>query len=676
VVVEDKGSQAEVLSFASGLRAELASWPAVTVLDSSTEEYRRALGGRGLDDVDVVRLRALPAAGDSSRATVGVTRGGSNVEEALSSVAFRSRDGVTSSAATRLVAMRILAGPRAVPDSSPGIETLRRPDRVALLRYVNAWSVLRDGMLDSAATLFRAATTAAPDFAAAHFRTAQTLAWRSVGDVNAWRSEAERVLPFTASLGVVDSLNAVALVAMAERRYPDACALYRLALAREPRSFSALLGLGECQRLDRAVVPDQNSPTKFRFRTNHLETLRAYVSALDALPSPKLGNLFENVPSVTLASLQRTRRGFLVSASARTFLGLPSVEGDSVVVWPQPAERFANSESGTVPDSYMQAIRYGRALFVDFARRWARNADATLSSHAGLSLALELSGSYEEALHALEAANRLSVSKAESLDVVTSRSRLHIRRGSMPNAAADARLGLGFRTAGLSEDAVLRLASFSALLGSRDDLASIAEGMAGPGTVQMPGWLRKLYGAAYAPAMLRECESVNAHVSALDSALVAHASAVELESIRSAWVAPLARMSATCNIRTMSRFLTSELPFDRALRAIVANDSVRARSILDSLVSRRRGASASAVAWDFEFAETSLLLQIGDTTRVARRLEASLNDLASMSEYTFDFPEQSAGLRNGLLLAARLSELRSGGVTSTKWRAWAAELHR
>ena len=116
---------------AQSLRTELTSWARVSVLDSSTSSYERARKDKRSELADVVEISALPGAADSSRALIRVVREDSTSEELLTPFAFRTADGPTPQV-MKLVAMQIIGGRRATQDSSPGIETISRPDRVAL----------------------------------------------------------------------------------------------------------------------------------------------------------------------------------------------------------------------------------------------------------------------------------------------------------------------------------------------------------------------------------------------------------------------------------------------------------------------------------------------------------------------------------------------------------------
>ncbi|MDQ6830957.1 MAG: serine/threonine protein kinase, partial [Gemmatimonadota bacterium] len=122
--------------------------------------------------------------------------------------------------------------------------------------------------LDSAEHDLRRATVAQPDFAKANLWLAQTLAWQKKAPIVELRAAASRAASLATKLGAHDSISALALDALADARYPDACTSYGELIRRDPADVIGLLGKAQCNELDSLVVADKSSPSGFAFRSS------------------------------------------------------------------------------------------------------------------------------------------------------------------------------------------------------------------------------------------------------------------------------------------------------------------------------------------------------------------------------------------------------------------------
>ena len=94
-----------------------------------------------------------------------------------------------------------------------------------------------------------------PDFPDANFWLAQVLVWNGAPS-DVWSPPASRALASPRGLAPRDGRLAAGLVAMADGRFPEACAAYRQVLRRDTLSFAAWFGLAECNAKDKVVVRD------------------------------------------------------------------------------------------------------------------------------------------------------------------------------------------------------------------------------------------------------------------------------------------------------------------------------------------------------------------------------------------------------------------------------------
>jgi hypothetical protein len=322
----------------------------------------------------------------------------------------------------------------------------------------------------------------------------------------------------------------------------------------------------------------------------------------------------------------------------------------------------------------MEAIRRGRASLLSLTARWIAKAPTSFAARVARARAVELSGNggrresvggsnvpaftdSNSALGTLALAARLSQRPADSLGVLIAATRVRLRAGDFEGAARSADSGLVRWETRRGNDAAL-IAPLAALRGNEDALARlVARSSTSPSgqPEAFPQWLATAYGNALAASALVVCGRVGPALLVLDSGFVSHFSPSELTRAKERWLQPMARLAMPCMGMAGAPRLSSAFPTDRAMQAWARGDIRTARTLLDSLAKNRGGANAAAISWDQEFAEDWLLVQIGDTLVARSRLENAVRDLNGMSEYTLDFVQQAAGLRNGLRLLGKLS---------------------
>ena len=108
-----------------------------------------------------------------------------------------------------------------------------------------------------------------------------------------------------------DRSLAPALAAMGSGDYPRACELYKRMTQKSPNQFAGWYGLARCLDLDRLVIPDAKSPTKWRYRSSYNAAIVAYTRAFDLLPSvysSYQGEAFLRLRALLFTSVRNLRR--------------------------------------------------------------------------------------------------------------------------------------------------------------------------------------------------------------------------------------------------------------------------------------------------------------------------------------------------------------------------------
>jgi serine/threonine-protein kinase len=627
------------------LRAELSAWSGLAVQDGSVR--------RG-----VQVMTAVTPLGDSVQLRLDLRdSAGAEVRQVRRLLPARVLDRSASPAAAAAIASlarEVLAGRRL--DSLRGIETIPTRSLSALRAFVRGTDLLRVGQLDSATAAFRAARDAAPGFAAAHLWAAQSAAWGQPKQGAAWQADADAALRMR-GLDSGLTLLAQALGHMARRAYPDACAAYRDADRVDAVRFEALVGLGECQRLDDLVV---RTPAGLRFRSSHWAALQAYTKAVDVAPTSELlAVLMPRMRRMTYATGTDARMG---TRDGAVFYALTSTQSDTLEHLPISKADFVSGDPRRLPATFQAATLRGRELDVRLTRRWAdrhaRSAEAWLQH----GLALEGAGRVDladsaGALWAAERADRLGLPERLRVDAALLRTRAFVRTGDFAGATRHVRSVLSGARAYSSSDS-LALASLAAFArdGSglrrwwRQDSVLLAT---------VPSVLTDSLGALERSVLLGNCPAVRTQFERVDSMIqwtVARASIVPL---RRQFVIPVLRRALPCLGIFAFRGVESSQPLDEVVAALIARDRVRAIALLRAIRDDRRGASVAAVTWDQQYLESWARAEAGDTLGALSNIIDALDGITSMSVSTLSRVPQASGLRLSLGLLTQLASTPS-----------------
>ncbi|HEV2685838.1 MAG TPA: serine/threonine-protein kinase, partial [Actinomycetota bacterium] len=267
----------------------------------------RLIWGEVAQFADTVQVRA---------ALYDVRRGGTTVR--TNSVRFGA-DARDIGAKFRALADSLLLGHLRSPEAAAGIVGTRL--LTAWQSFEEGHDALAEWNLEEAERGFRAAIQLDPEYPHANVWLAQTLAWagRPVLD---WRPYALVSARSRSPLGFHDRALSRALVRLANGEYPEACAEYRLMLARDTLDFAGWFGLGECQSGDRLVVRDTTTPSGWRFRSSFRGAAQAYQRALELIPSVHrafAGVAFTRLARLFYAEPNVYRRGYALTPDTALF---------------------------------------------------------------------------------------------------------------------------------------------------------------------------------------------------------------------------------------------------------------------------------------------------------------------------------------------------------------------
>ncbi len=572
----------------------------------------------------------------------------------------------------------LMAGSNASPDAARGARGTRT---IAAWRaYERGHEALARWQLDSAKREFASAIGLDPEYADAHLWLAQTMAFAGDSE-SAMRASASFAAAHGDRLSPRDRTIADALAALADERYPDACARYRAVLATDPRDFAALFGLGDCQARDPVVVRDASSPTGWRFRSSYHSAIQSFERALALLPSVQLafrGAELERLQALLRTDANSLRGGVSLPDSAR-FAAFPSLEHDTLAYVPWPLADIAAARPGTVPGTLTDAVASNRARLRAVTARWLEafpDGEAALYAHARV---LESLGAVagtdprQSALAAARAARAAAATEREGRAAALLELRLFLKTGAWVDARALA-------------DTLL--AATPATPAEADALAPVA---ALVGRAQRAADLLRLAAPEHRPLVEGRVVTIAAPAVESGRALLAYASlepwsdsvAVLMrrtDTLITRWVEPSQRDAARRALLTVPAALAfghaRALPVAVlrgddfvvvAQQALARGDSATARRVLDDVLGGQRALRPGDVTLDAVYLQAELALALGDTVAVMRRLDAALGALgASGASLTMRVPE-SAALVRMMVLRAELAARAGDGETTRRW---------
>ena len=558
---------------------------------------------------------------------------------------------------SRLADSLLLRG--ASVDSSPSNQVGSR-SLPALQAFGRALKALDEWDLEAADSAFQAAAVFDYDYSRASLWLAQVRAWRGQSP-SSWRSLAERSRTLSYQLSERERELGRALVFLAGQDYARACDVYNRLREHNDRDFAAWFGLGQCRMMDRIVVPDPTSPSKWRFRTSAAPAMAAYSMAFQILPSVHRGyerGAFEGLQKLLLVSTD-LRVGYALADSAM-FYARPAWIGDSLVLVPYPWQVVFGGDSSSIPNGFEQALARRRADFRRIAAGWSAAFPQSAGAKHAVAVSLELLGD-PASIDTLRLARRLERDPARQLKLASAEVILLTKFGAPDDISR-------LRSARSLSDSLLNR-DLPQIVGDAEALAPVAA---------LSGRCAQTDSLAHTMVPAIGYERIPAHLIGDANALVARMAmgCRLLETTMSTMFANIERVYGHASndqrnrVRQMLLYRPVVLAYkldpgvtDRltasagdsllaAVRAALHRDTVRARAALSAV---ERQANPGVPTPDITLARGLLWTNLGDSKRASRMLDIALDALRSQDSKDLADPGNAGALISAMMLRAELA---------------------
>jgi tetratricopeptide (TPR) repeat protein len=505
------------------------------------------------------------------------------------------------------------------------------------------------------------------------------LAWQKPASPETWREHAERAAAAATRMNERDRYLAIALAAMAGKRYPVACDAYRALSRIDSVDFIGWYGQGECQALDGVVQPDASSPSGLKWRSSYDAAVKAFARALRLEPGAH-----------ALLSFERLRRllptaGVHVRADDRTnpnFAAYPSLSGDTIAFVPYPLAVFAKGLPAEATSTLNQALNRNVETLYELTTNWVRVAPQSPDAYESLAEILETRGnifgapaSPGSAMAAVNQALALSTNPQQRLRLAARSAGLRFKRGDFAGAreVADSLIRAP-NLVDANEPPVL--ISLTALTGRVENTARLARAGVIPEQVDgvaVPIPLAEAAASLFANAAMGVCGDTIARLK----------TRVEQQIESSIPEGARNRVRAALTTRALSMMVpctngASALEIDRPSTALyrlqhafARRDLAAVRTRLVEVAAAQRALRPTDLSIDYIFQESWVRAATGDTAGAISRLDRSLNSIATWSALAWREPGASAAVGRAMALRAELAA-RTGDIP--KAQRWAKAL--
>ena len=614
---------------------------------------------------------------DTLHLTVGVydaARGGPPLKEAKQRVPAGSE---RASAAFNALADSLVA---ADLGAAAGMGADQTRSTRALHAYILGQRALWIWDLGGAARQLRAAVAADSTFAHAYVSLGQALLWAADSSAEAMRDRAaiaRRAGDLLERLGATDRSLLLAQQAMFERRWPEACARYQEALARDSLNFDAWYGLAQCNADDPVVIRDPRDSTRFVFRGSWHTATVAYRKAL--LLAPSFNFTFgsrapERLTSILLVHRFWWRGGDLDHVA---YYGFPEVEAETLAFHAFPGSAPPQRR----PATQEAALARNRRILNEVTSAWVDAFPREPRAHRALGSALEASGDIlptgsglRSALSEVRTAQRADRAVNERVRDAVTAVRLLVKVGDFAAARrlADSLLRVApQRVAGMAGVAVLvGRPHLAAQLVAPEDPETIVHGSVDNQPVSIPvsatsaGLALLAYAAAGAPQ-----DSIAASERTVEE-LVARLPATSRPRARSALLdAPAELVFDEMGLRPAHRTTPPGPDGTMAMQwALAHHDTGFVRTMLRETREAHAGLPASEDSPpDGVYTDALLYLAIGDTATAAQTLDIPLNNLLGMHSALFDYLPLVGAFVHMMAVRADLAAARGEREVARRW---------
>ena len=563
-------------------------------------------------------------------------------------------------------------------DSVPGTPfgTHSLPDLQAFSR---AQTALDDWDLVAADSAFQAATVFDPDYARASLWLAQVRAWRGLAP-STWNSVAGRAAHLSDQLSDREHLLGNALMLLGRQEYARACAEYSRLRIRNDRDFAAWFGLGQCRMMDRVVVPDSTSPSKWRFRSSAAPAMEAYATAFGILPSVHRGyerGAFENLQNLLLVSTD-LRVGYGASDSA-LFYGRPGWVADSLVIVPYPWQAMFAGDSSPVPPGFQTAVARRRTAFRRIAAGWSTAFPQSAGAKHAVAVSLDLLAD-PTAVDTLALARRLEPDPGRRLRLAAEQIVLTTKFGApddLPRLQAIRSLAdsLLANTGELTLRDASALAPIAALSGHCAQLDSLVHAMVpAVGSDNLPAFLLGDANALTGRVALG-CGGGTVTLQSLSLSIerrYANTTASELERVQRTLLYRPIMLAPETDRAVSDRFTRSSTDsLLVSVNAFLRRDKKRATVALKSVEAR---VDPVVQMPDMILARSRLWVALGEPARAIVTLDRGLDALRLMDSKTLSDPGNAASLISAMVLRAKLARATGDTANTRRWGSAAAVL--
>ena len=561
----------------------------------------------------------------------------------------------------------------------------------ALLAYLDGDRALASWDVAGAKRGFGRAVELDPEFPQANLWLAQLSSWLGDSTVS-WRPYAAAAAAQRERLGKRDRALAVALLALADAQYQQACRHYTGLIAVDSTSFPAWFGLGECHRLDQTVLADPNSRSRWRFRTSYETAVHAYYQALRVVPSAYLafrGPAFKHLEELLFTEPTRVRWGFAVQGDTLQFAAFPSLDADTLAFVPYLRNDAFGGRAGAVPPTRFAAIQRNQGFLRDLALQWVRTFPDSAHAWEALGSVLESLGEVGEsgareqsALLSVRRARTLTRASAAKVRLGVAETRLSLKDGRFSRARELADSILHANPRPDSTEAV-QLAGLAALTGRanltarlvsagrRDSAFTSLSGVQSirPLPLAITGLGLWGYAALGAPA-----DSITAFARRVDSLV-------------KVWVPESQRVQKSDAILDYPRMWAFPLMIPRPLsgarpaivplqmiRNLQAGDTIAIREEFNTIHALRVGGRPGDVAISRTYFEAKVLLALRDTSNARTLLDESLGAPATLATDLLDNVDQAGALVRAMVLRADIANRSNDLAAARRWAGAVVQL--
>jgi hypothetical protein len=459
-----------------------------------------------------------------------------------------------------------------------------------------------------------------------------------------------------------------------KRNPVEASTRFSAIAAKGAATLPALLGLAESTMRDSLVVTSRQSPSGWRFRSNHQLAREALVRAADLAPKGLRAVCLERAAQLYIREPQQIRMGYADSVTKEYWFGLPSLYRDSVVVFPFSPSMHAARARESVPSTYAAALARERQGFYELTKSSAEELPRDARARSAFASALELRGQIAargdepDALKELVAALSLTSSEHERTEVRRAITRIRLKR--LETGAASRVIDtLLTRTADSSgaRDGLWK----AALAAFRDDMAAVSTYLAAAWSdpavaqeelgVDIDATTRQALAKFTAAVALGVCDSLASFEGQLEAAMRALVAPNDREIFRARTLGRLWSDATPCDhgarVRAIAQLPTS---YATAQRSYARKDYHAARRQLLAAAALRGGSRGADQSWDAVFQEAWLHAAIGDTVTAIAVVEQALTSLPSASRFLTEQLSQAAGFVRAIRLKLDLTGRTSG----------------